>query len=106
MKVITFMVLIAFFLMFLFFINGCVKDNIEWEKTDNLWRATNMTCLEEKHIDYLCIDNCYEETTDIWQFCQDKGTIKQTNTGIDVLCFPQSCIPQIIEGECIVVCPL
>lgn len=80
---------------------------MEWQKVEEgKWIATNKTCLEQNPIEYLCKANCYEKSEkEIWQFCKEEGTVRWNN-GIEVLCFGGSCIPEVKNGKCDLVCPL
>lgn len=103
-----YLIIFLFFLFFLvIFLNGCVKNEIEWQKENGKWTAVNDTCLRQNPIKYLCEANCYEKTyLEIWNFCRDKGKMKRTNTGIEVLCFEGSCIPEIKNQSCVLTCPI
>jgi len=88
---------------------GCAKKETEWKSLGTgKWISTNTTCLEKSNLEYLCKANCYEKETEkeIWSLCQDKSFIKTTNTGIEVLCFENGCIPKIENETCSLVCPL
>lgn len=108
----SFLILMAFFLILVsgFCFCGCSenKKEIEWKNLGTgKWIATNNTCLEKSNLEYLCKADCYEKSeTEIWNFCQDEGSIKTTDTGIEVLCFENSCMPKVINETCNLVCPL
>jgi hypothetical protein len=108
--------IIAIFFIILSFQKPVIKDGknqsqseINWTKIDETrWIRTNLSCLESNPIDYLCRDNCYtQENIEVWQACQDKMTaFKISYSGINFLCFRQSCSPEIQGGNCQVICPL
>jgi len=81
-----------------------------WRKfKDGQWVMEDMTCMKKgTPPSYLCGSNCYEKSNEkIWQLCESKGSVTYTNTGVEVLCFPQSCFPEpdISTKECELVCP-
>lgn len=88
-------------------LSGCTDQEIRWEKTnEGQWKATNLTCINENPLKYMCIDNCFEKSQiEMWNLCKDKGTIKRTTTNIEVLCFSSGCMPQVINNSCSLICP-
>ncbi|MEM2017878.1 MAG: hypothetical protein QW585_01525 [Candidatus Pacearchaeota archaeon] len=105
MKLVTFIIFLAFLFIAISGLN-CEKQT-RWEKVENgRWKATNLSCIERNPLAYLCIENCYEKSySEIWDFCKEKGKIKRTNTGIEVLCFASSCVPEV-SNDCKVFCPV
>ncbi|UZE94057.1 MAG: hypothetical protein IB618_00580 [Candidatus Pacearchaeota archaeon] len=100
-------VLLIFLGIFLSGFNGCVSE-IEWQKVEEgRWIAINKTCLRENPIDYLCKANCYEKSeAEIWNFCKDEGQVRFTDEGVEVLCFGGSCMPEVKNEICSLICPL
>ncbi len=82
------------------------ETNLEWKQLpDGRWKLIDKACAEKDIPQYLCVTNCFDHShTEIWQLCKDKGKIMTTNTGIEVLCFSSGCLPNIVNGECQIMC--
>jgi hypothetical protein len=83
---------------------------INWENQANgVWVMTDKVCMERKgkSLPWMCKSNCFEQSNaKIWEYCQREGNVKRTDTGTEVLCFSDGCMPETSDGICKIVCPI
>ncbi len=83
---------------------------VEWnDEGEGIWVRNIPGC--ESIFDYVCVENCYENTEvelpfggrmNVWDCEFEEDITRETDTGVEVICFTQGCVPQ---ADCSIVCP-